>query len=81
MVWWWWIAPAVAGLIGTGLLVRGLLALFKGRVFSGLLVGAGGAVFFGVAFAVGALDKDLLGQLRRRRPARTKADDEILEVE
>ena len=48
----------------------------------GVLVAAGAAVFFGVAFAVGALDKDLLGQLRRRRaPARTKADDEILEVE
>lgn len=45
------------------------------------LVGAGGIVFFGMAFAVGALDKDLVGQLRRRRPARTKADDEILEVE
>lgn len=47
----------------------------------GVLVGVGGAVFFGAAFAVGALDKDLIGQLRRRRPARTKADDEILEVE
>lgn len=46
-----------------------------------VLVSAGGAVFFGVAFAVGALDKDLVGQLRRRKPARTKADDEILEVE
>lgn len=45
-----------------------------------VLVGAGGAVFFGAAFIVGALDKDLIGQLRRRRPARTKADDEILEV-
>jgi len=47
----------------------------------GVLVGVGGAVFFATAFAVGALDKDLIGQLRRRRPARTKADDEILEVE
>lgn len=45
------------------------------------LVGAGGAVFFAAAFALGALDKSLIGQLRRRRPARTKADDEILEVE
>jgi len=59
---------------------------YAGNLFEKLwsltvLVGAGGAVFFGVAFAVGALDKDLLGQLRRRRPARTKADDEILEVE
>ncbi len=45
------------------------------------LVAAGGAVFFAAAFALGALDKSLIGQLRRRRPARTKADDEILEVE
>ena len=67
-----------------------LMPLMQDRYAGGLfeklwsltvLVGAGGAVFFGVAFAVGALDKDLLGQLRRRRPARTKADDEILEVE
>jgi putative peptidoglycan lipid II flippase len=45
------------------------------------LVLAGGAVFFIAAFALGALDKGLLTQLRRRRPARTSADDEILEVE
>ncbi|WP_374528950.1 murein biosynthesis integral membrane protein MurJ [Novosphingobium sp.] len=46
-----------------------------------LLVGAGLVAFFGTAFAVGAVDKSVLAQLRRRRPARTKADDEILEVE
>ena len=34
------------------------------------LVLAGAAVFFGAAFVFGALDKDLLAQLRRRRPAR-----------
>jgi len=45
------------------------------------LVIAGGAVFFIAAFALGALDKSLLAQLRRRRPSRTKDDDEILEVE
>ena len=45
------------------------------------LVAAGGTVFFVAAFLAGALDKDLLAQLRRRKPARTKADDEILEVE
>ena len=33
------------------------------------LVIAGAAVFFGCAFLLGALDKDLLAQLRRRRPA------------
>ncbi|MES2700497.1 MAG: murein biosynthesis integral membrane protein MurJ [Pseudomonadota bacterium] len=46
-----------------------------------MLVGAGGAVFFAAAFVFGALDKDLIAQLRRKRPARTKADDEIIEVE
>lgn len=46
-----------------------------------VLVGAGGAVFFAAAFAFGALDKDLIAQLRRRKPARKKADDDILEVE
>ncbi|MCX9147027.1 murein biosynthesis integral membrane protein MurJ [Erythrobacter sp. WG] len=54
-----------------------------GRIWSlGLLVAAGGATFFAAAFALGALDKAIIGQLlRRRRPARTKADDDILEVE
>ncbi|MCB2066578.1 MAG: murein biosynthesis integral membrane protein MurJ [Erythrobacter sp.] len=33
------------------------------------LVGAGALVFFAAAFAFGALDKDLIAQLRRRRPA------------
>ncbi len=46
-----------------------------------LLVGSGGGVFFAAAWLLGALDKDLLAQLRRRRPPRDKADDEILEVE
>jgi putative peptidoglycan lipid II flippase len=59
---------------------------YSGHLFAKLwsltvLVVAGGAVFFAAAFALGALDKSLLAQLRRRRPARTKADDEILEVE
>ncbi len=69
----WYLLPLMADRYGGNL---------AERVWSlGVLVAAGGAVFFGTAFAVGALDKDLVGQLRRRRPARTKADDEILEVE
>ena len=41
------------------------------RVWSiALLVGAGAAAFFGVAWAIGAIDKDLIAQLRRKRPAR-----------
>jgi putative peptidoglycan lipid II flippase len=34
-----------------------------------LLVAAGGVVFFAVAWAIGAIDKDLVRQMRRRRPA------------
>jgi putative peptidoglycan lipid II flippase len=41
------------------------------RVWSlALLVFAGMAVFFAVAWTIGAIDKDLIAQLRRRRPAR-----------
>ncbi|MBI1402120.1 MAG: murein biosynthesis integral membrane protein MurJ [Porphyrobacter sp.] len=40
------------------------------RVWSlAVLIAAGAIVFFGSAFVLGALDKDLLTQLRRRRPA------------
>ncbi|WP_374407903.1 murein biosynthesis integral membrane protein MurJ [Pelagerythrobacter sp.] len=40
------------------------------RVWSlAALVVAGAGVFFGVAWAIGALDKDLIAQLRRKRPA------------
>lgn len=43
------------------------------RVWSlGLLVGSGMVTFFVIAYAVGALDKDLLRQLRRRKPAAPK---------
>lgn len=52
------------------------------RVWSlAALVGLGMAVFFAVAFLSGAINKQVLSQLRRRKPRRTKADDEILEVE
>lgn len=69
----WYLVPLMTDRYGGNLIDR-LWSLTA-------LVGAGGAVFFAAAFIVGALDKDLLGQLRRRRPARTKADDDILEVE
>ncbi|MXO59061.1 murein biosynthesis integral membrane protein MurJ [Altererythrobacter salegens] len=40
------------------------------RVFSlAALVVAGGVSFFGAAYLLGALDKDLIAQLRRKRPA------------
>ncbi len=34
------------------------------------LVGAGAVTFFAVAWVIGALDKDLIAQLRRKRPAK-----------
>ena len=52
-----------------------------GRVWSlSLLVAAGLISFFAVAVLTGALDKDLIAQLRRKRPD-TKRDDDILEVQ
>ena len=54
MVWWWWIVPAVVGLIGLVLLIKGLGALFRGKVFGGLLGGVGGAGFMALA-AIAAL--------------------------
>jgi putative peptidoglycan lipid II flippase len=57
----WWLMPRLAGRYGGDVFER-VWAL-------GLLVAGGGAVFFVAAFVLGALDKDLLAQLRRRRPA------------
>jgi putative peptidoglycan lipid II flippase len=69
----WWMMPQLSSHYAGGVLER---------IWSlSVLVGLGLFVFFGVAFLVGALDKDLLAMLRRKRPARTKSDDEIPEVE
>ena len=70
----WWTLPLMADRYHAGVF---------DRVWSlSVLVGVGLAVFFGVAFAIGAVDKQVLGQLRRRRPPPKKAeDDEILEVQ
>ena len=69
----WWLTPLLADrYAGTALERAWSLAV---------LVGSGMAVFFAAAFAFGAIDKSVLAQLRRRRPARTAADDEILEAE
>ena len=39
------------------------------------LVAAGGVVFFAVAYVTGALDKNLIAQLGRRRPAKEEPVD------
>ncbi|MBD3730850.1 MAG: murein biosynthesis integral membrane protein MurJ [Sphingomonadales bacterium] len=68
---------ATAAMVGVLWLLMPLMADRYGgnvieRVWSlGVLVGAGMACFFAVAWIVGALDKDLLAQLKRRRPAKS----------
>ena len=63
---------ATAVMSGLLLWLMPLLTPFFGghvveRVWSlAVLVGAGGVVFFGVAWAIGAIDRDLIAQLRRR---------------
>lgn len=70
----WWLMPRLA-------------SHYAGSVFERVwslsaLVGLGMAVFFVVAFATGAVDKQVLAQLKRRRPpSKTAEDDEILEVQ
>jgi len=69
----WYTLPVLSGRYGGGVF---------DRVWSlAVLVGLGMAVFFAVAFAIGAVDKQVLGQLRRRRPPPKAAEgDDILEV-
>ncbi|WP_347303090.1 murein biosynthesis integral membrane protein MurJ [Croceibacterium sp. TMG7-5b_MA50] len=51
-----WLSPYFGGSVGA-------------RVWSlAVLVGGGAAAFFVVAWAIGAIDRDLIAQLRRRRP-------------
>lgn len=73
MVWWWWIAPAVVGLLGIILLLKGLGALFRGRLFSGLLGGAGGAGFLAAAAIASLLAFDIqtYSRLTAERPVAT----------
>jgi putative peptidoglycan lipid II flippase len=62
----WWLMPLMASRYGGNVVER---------VWSlGVLVASGLVVFFAVAWLVGALDKDLIGQLRRRRPKAQHAD-------
>src|SRR5690606_24542092 len=58
----WWLTPRLG-------------AYFSGDVLDrawslALLVGSGAALFFLVAWAIGAIDRDLLRQMRRKRPAK-----------
>ncbi len=67
-------SAAMAGVLWW--LIGALASNFRGGVFErvwslGALIAAGGTVFFAVAWAIGAIDKDLLTQLarRKRKPA------------
>lgn len=69
----WWAMPLMADRYHGGVIERAWSLV--------ALVSLGMGVFFAVAFAIGAVDKRVLAQLRRRRPRRTAEDDEILEVQ
>ncbi len=52
MVWWWWVIPGVAALLGASILFRGLGALFGGRLFAGVFGAASGGAVLAAAVAV-----------------------------
>jgi putative peptidoglycan lipid II flippase len=69
----WWTVPLMTGRYGGTVLER---------VWSlSALVGLGLLVFGLAALATGAVNRQVLAQLRRKRPKRTAADDEIIEVQ
>ena len=69
----WWLVPLLSDHYA-GAVIERIWSL-------GVLVFAGGATFLAAAWAFGALDKDLIAQLRRRRtPPPPAADDTVLEV-
>lgn len=73
MVWWWWVVPAVVGLIGLALLIKGLGAVFRGKLVPGLIGGVGGAGFMALAAiaALLALDVQTYSRLTYERPVAT----------
>lgn len=73
MVWWWWVVPAVVALLGLMLLIKGLGALFRGKVIGGLLGSVGGAGFMAAATiaALLALDIQTYSRLTYERPVAT----------
>jgi hypothetical protein len=73
MVWWWWIVPAVVGLVGLVFLIKGLGALFRGKLFSGLVGGVGGAGVMALAAiaALLALDVQTYSRLTYEQPVAT----------
>jgi len=73
MVSWWWILPALVGLIGLAIFVGGLGWLLRGRIFTGSARVLGGGLFLAVAAAVALLGMDLqtYHRLTYERPVAT----------
>ncbi|WP_420478811.1 hypothetical protein [Brevundimonas sp. FT23028] len=79
MVWWWWVVPAVVALLGLVLLIKGLGALFRGKVIGGLVGGVGGAGFLAAAMIATllALDVQTYSRLTFERPVATVTTRQI----
>jgi hypothetical protein len=73
MIWWWWILPALVGVIGVVFLFSGLGSLFRGRLFSGALgaVGGGGLVAGAVIAALAGMNIQTYARLTYERPVAT----------
>jgi hypothetical protein len=73
MVSWWWIVPALVAFVSALFVLNGLVALFRGRPFSGVLKIVGGGAFLWAALAVTllALNVQTYARLTYERPVAT----------
>ncbi|NEX91580.1 hypothetical protein [Caulobacter sp. 17J65-9] len=73
MVWWWWILPALVGLIGVAILLGGFGAMFRGKAGKGLFGTLAGALFLAVAAAAALLGLNVqtYNRLTYERPVAT----------
>ncbi|MBC7284957.1 lipid II flippase MurJ, partial [Hoeflea sp.] len=80
------IARQLLATVAMGAVLYGTMGLLAGQFDGGVLERAGAlaalvlaglVTFFAAAWIVGALDKDMVAQLRRRRPAPAKADPAV----
>ena len=73
MVSWWWVVPALVGVLGAILLISGLRGLFSGRVFTGglgTLLG-GGVIAAATAAALLGMNIQTYARLTYERPVAT----------
>lgn len=59
MVWWWWILPALVGVIGLAIFLGGLAGLLRGKVFTASARVLVGGLFLAAAAAASLLGLDL----------------------